>query len=218
MTKKITAILGDFYHQAELAVQSLEAAMKKLSIEAEIDYITIDELSHNLNSNPDLMILFAENRLNPEDEEVLTWMDETIAKNIQQYVQNGGNWLAWHSGLASYENVKTYTDILKGYFIHHPEQHQQVTYTVDGEAMIIDQDTSFTCLDEHYFVEVNEADTNVFLRSKSVDGESIAGWHHSYGEGKVVCLTPAHIEAGLLQPSFLNILSQVIDWCLQDKE
>src|SRR5690625_7456011 len=85
MTKKITAILGDFYHQADLAVQSLEAAMKKLSIEAEIDYITIDELSHNLNSNPDFMILFAEIRMNQENEEVLNLMVATIDKIILKY-------------------------------------------------------------------------------------------------------------------------------------
>lgn len=216
MPKQVTAILGDFYHQPDVAVQAFEAAINRLANQVEINYVTVDDLVNNLNHHPDLVILFSENRLNPEDDHVVTWMDEAMAAQINTYIQNGGSWLAWHSGLASYENIKTYTDMVKGYFIHHPPKHQQVTYTADGSASIIGSDTTFTCLDEHYFVSVKEEETNVFLRSSSVDGHSIAGWNHHYGQGKVACLTPAHLEAGLLHPSFTEILSQVIKWCLLD--
>src|SRR5690625_783926 len=117
MPKKITAILGDFYHQPDVAIQSLEAAIKSLAFDVKVDYLSFDDLANNLENHPDLVVLFAENRINPEDDEIHTWMDEEVADQINTYIQHGGSWLAWHSGLASYENVKSYTEILKGHFI-----------------------------------------------------------------------------------------------------
>ncbi|MGO5012432.1 hypothetical protein ACTQ5K_11295 [Niallia sp. Sow4_A1] len=47
----------------------------------------------------DAGILFSENRVNPTDDKVNTWMTEEITSGIIQYVETGGDWLAWHSEL-----------------------------------------------------------------------------------------------------------------------
>lgn len=217
MPKKITAVLGDFYHNKNLAVQSLEKAVNMLGAHEKVHltYLTVNELTKNLQEKPDVVILFAENRLNPEDEQINTWMNDHIAVEIKDYVKNGGSWMAWHSGLASYEKIEDYTELLKGYFIHHPEEHQLVQYTAEVNTNIINPDLSFEFIDEHYFVHVKEDETNIYLRSSSVDGKSIAGWQHTYGSGKVTCLTPAHLEEGLLNVTFLKLLSEQIKWCLR---
>lgn len=212
MVKKIFAVLGDYYHEQDLAIKSLEKAIDKLKVQ--VTYLSVGEVVTRLNEQPDLVILFAENRLNPEDENVETWMTAKEARVIEEYVASGGSWLAWHSGLASYENIDQYTKLLRGYFLSHPDKHQMVKYTLDPNATITEKQFEFEYLDEHYFVKVEEEQTNVFLRSDSVDGASIAGWHHAYGEGKVLCLTPAHLEEGLMHEQFLQIFNQSIKWCL----
>lgn len=214
MPKKVTAVLGDFYHRKDIAIQSLEVVIDQLDEQIDINYLSVNELTDNLKEDPDVVILFAENRLNPEDETVKTWMSKEVATKINEYVANGGSWFAWHSGLASYDNIKEYTYLVKGYFIHHPEDHQVVTYTTSGDANVVQPNLSFEFLDEHYFVHVEEDETNVFLRSSSVDGTSLAGWKHTYGDGKVMCLIPAHLEEGLLNSEFLKIFSQALKWSL----
>lgn len=218
MAKKITAVLGDYYHEQALAVKSLEKAIIKLRVELnlkiEITHLPVTDLVAGLDDHPDIVVLFAENRLNPEDEDIETWMTIEEAIKINEYVANGGSWLGWHSGLASYENIKPYTTMLRGYFLSHPDKHQMVKYKIDPDAAVVEKELEFECLDEHYFVHVEEEQTKIFMRSYSVDGSSIAGWRHEYGEGKVLCLTPAHLEEGLMHQQFLQVLTQSVKWCL----
>ncbi|MCT2537889.1 ThuA domain-containing protein [Aquibacillus koreensis] len=209
MAKRIVAVLGDFYHKREWSERALEAAVEPLE-DIKIEYKSREELVESLDTNPDAVILFAENRINPEDEQVNTWMDDDAAEAIQSYVQNGGGWLAWHSGLASYDHIKGYTDMLHGFFKFHPQQHQQVTYTVKQPTDLIKDTEQFTFLDEHYFVECDEDNTNVFLTTESVDGASIGGWEHDFGKGHVISFVPAHLEEGLMDPAVQEMLMKAI--------
>lgn len=215
MPKRIIAVLGDYYHEKDIAVKSLEKAMlnlrSKLNEEIEITYTSVEDLVASLTKEPDLVILFAENRLNPDAENIETWMTSEDASRINEYVEHGGSFLAWHSGLASYENIVNYMNMLKGRFLSHPDEHQLVTYKTSSE---INNQSDYAFLDEHYFVKVQEEKTDVFLTSHSVDGESIAGWRHEYGKGKVLCLVPAHLKEGLLNESFIQTLSKSLKWCL----
>ncbi|MCM3110987.1 ThuA domain-containing protein [Lederbergia lenta] len=206
MSNRIVAMLGDYYHKQEWAVQALNKALENIS-EIDVEYKQTDNLIKMLESKPKLVILFKENRLNPEDENVKLWMNKEVALAISQYVKEGGVWIAWHSGLASYDDIEKYTSMLKGHFVHHPEKHQRVTYTTEIGTEIIDCHEKFAFVDEHYFVDCDEEKTNIFLRSESVDGSSIAGWTHEYGKGRVICLTPAHLQEGLLHPMMITLLS-----------
>ncbi|MBS4220351.1 ThuA domain-containing protein [Bacillus sp. FJAT-49711] len=212
MTKRIIAMVGDFYHKEEWAVASLNKALEELQ-GVTIEYTSAENIIEHLQSKPDAVVFFKENRLNPQDEKIQTWMDDEVASAISQYVQEGGGWIAWHSGLASYENIEIYTSMLKGYFEFHPDKHQIVTYKA-VEGMSLTNYSDFEFLDEHYFVVCDEENTNVFLTSESVDGSSIAGWTHEYGKGRVVCLTPAHLEEGLLHPMTTTLLAKSIELSL----
>ncbi len=209
MTKRVLAILGDFYHEEKLSKRSFEHAIEQLN-QVEVEYATVKELVDKLKTKPDVVVLFAENRLNPQEPQVETWMDEGAAKAINSYVNEGGGWIAWHSGLASYEQFEDYTTVLKGYFKYHPADHQVVTYFERENMGLNSNEETFSFLDEHYFVYCDEENTNVFLKSESVDGTSIAGWEHKFGKGQVVCFTPAHREEGLLHPTTVKLLANAI--------
>ena len=211
--KRILTILGDYYHPEKYSKAALEQALVLLNEKEEIECIDIQvsQLKEELEKQPDAVILFKEDRINPNDENVDTWMTKEIGEAITQYVKNGGGWLAWHSGLASYSIEGAYVKMLKGHFEYHPVNHPQVKYThVQGDHPF--GSISFEIKDEHYFVKVNEAETNVFLESDSEEGHSIAGWYHDYGKGRVCVLAPAHNEAGLLNADFTQLLAKTIEW------
>lgn len=214
MTSTITAVVGDFFHEESWIRSSLEEALHRHGLydAIRIRYATYGQLSERLAEKPDAVILFMEDRLNPRDPEIMRWMSPEIARQIADYVEQGGRWLGWHSGLASYEKIDGYIGMLRGHFKFHPKEHSEVTYMTSANGLGIPEHVRFSFVDEHYFVECDEANTNIFLRSSSKDGESIAGWHHSFGQGKVCCLTPAHTKDGLSSPDFLAILGPILRW------
>ncbi|WP_141500494.1 ThuA domain-containing protein [Paenibacillus luteus] len=212
--KIIAALVGDYYHKEELARASLQGALAEPIASGALQLLLVSDTEHLisvLDDKPDAVILFAENRVAPEAQPDLHWMTPDIEARIVQYVDEGGGWLAWHSGLASYPADGSYTGMLRGYFLSHPEQHKRVTYLAANGQL----DKAFEFVDEHYFVHCEEENTEVFLRSSSVDGSSIAGWRHPYGAGKISCLTPAHREEGLLHPDFLRLLKAEAEWLVE---
>jgi type 1 glutamine amidotransferase len=215
--KRIVAILGDYYHPYEWIKSSLDQALNELSEMEQIELveITTDQLEDELKQNPDGVILFKENRLNPTDNVVNHWMNDAVQKSISDYIESGGGLLAWHAGLASYPTEGQYVKMLRGYFEYHPVEHQVVYYTGTQESDSLNT-VDFDFKDEHYFVEVDEKNTTVFLKSSSVDGTSIGGWRHSYGNGRVCCLTPAHNREGLLASNFTFVLGETIKWVMKN--
>ncbi|MFC5466940.1 ThuA domain-containing protein [Lederbergia graminis] len=204
MKKRVVALVGDFYHPKEVAISALNKALLNLP-EVELEYASENELLEKLETQPDAVILFKLNKLNPQDEHVITWMDEELAATVSDYVDAGGGWFAWHSGIASFQNVQTYTEMIKGYFEHHPAP-KDITYKPVSGSSIVENVEEFTIFDEHYFVVCEEEKTNIFLTSESEDGASIAGWTHEYGKGSVVCLTPSHFEEGTTHPAVIDML------------
>ena len=213
--KQICAAVGDYYHPEDFIKPSLEMALQPLTEAGlcRLKYISVEQLAAELPNKPDAIILFRENRVNPKDESIVHWLTEDMSSAIARYVEEGGGWLAWHSGLASYPVHSSYIGMLKGHFEFHPAQHQIVRYT----GFLPDEPggaVSYDILDEHYFVSCREEQTNVFLRSESVDGSSIGGWMHAYGKGRVCCLTPAHNKEGLLHPESVRLLRSCIRYVL----
>lgn len=213
--KRIAAYIGDYYHPAKPIRQALESA---LHVELKDGSLAIrfaespEQLTDWLERDEaDAAILFAEDRVAPEEDPEKTWMNDEKAARIVRFVERGGGWLAWHSGLASYPEEGVYVRMLKGHFVMHPAEHQAVRYAPEGEAV---PPGSFEIADEHYFVHCDEAETEVFLRSESVDGRSVAGWRHRFGNGRVCCLTPAHRPAGLADEAFQSALRACARWTI----
>lgn len=214
--KKALAVIGDFYHDRDLIQQSLNEILSPLITEGvvQLEYCEPKLIGESLNGNPpDIMILFAEDRIDPQNEPELRFMTPEISKQIAAYVDQGGAWIAWHAGMASYDEGSEYVTMLRGYFVHHPIENDEVTYQpVVNKYNLGMNRAPFSFLDEHYFVKCDEANTNVFLHSSSKDGESPAGWVHTYGKGRVGCITPAHRSEGLLHPSFIVCMRDLFGW------
>lgn len=217
--KRIIAILGDHYHDEGILKQSLNKAFNSLKTESEhikLEYIKVGQLTEKLQERPDAVILSKTNKLNPTKLSVEYWLDPKLEKQICQYVDQGGGWFVWHSGLSSYEYLEGYYSMVRGKFDYHPPEHLIVNYQYNESSEMIRKDNqSFQVKDEHYFVTCEESQTNVFLHAISQKGKTIAGWKHVYGKGRVICLTPSHTTEGLLNPEFSQLLLMSVKWCCQ---
>lgn len=220
-TYRIYAVVGDYYHRADWLEQALKATVNVLQERAgaaeaeqgsaayELRMVPYDKLRQAMEEQrPDVLVISKEERLLPEGPEPGSWLDREEQLMLEQYVASGGALMAWHSGLA-YQTDGIYRRMLRGYFLHHPEQ-RIVSYEHVPGSLELGNGAAFAFKDEHYFVHCEEAETQVFLRSKSEDGESIAGWTHEYGKGRVLCLTPAHTLEGLTNRALLELLADCL--------
>ncbi len=204
--KKILTLLGDYYHNHDIFFKTLEEVLKPF-LDMKIIDSTVENFLNHIKENPSFVVIARENRLNPEDEDIKTWMDDYIEQEIVRYVEKGGVLLSWHSGLAGYSPDSSYIKLLRGYFKYHPEKQKEVRYY--SKDLFLDKKIDFKIVDEQYFVECDEKNTNIFLISESIDGRSIAGWTHNFGKGRVICLTPCHGD-GLKDKNFRELLIRII--------
>ncbi|HOJ92302.1 MAG TPA: ThuA domain-containing protein [Dictyoglomaceae bacterium] len=210
--RKITALLGDFYHPEEYFKEALDYVVNDEALkDVKLSCINISEFLSNIQEKPNMIIIGRENKIEPTKEDSEIWMNSEIEVAILNYVKDGGIIFAWHSGLASYDPEGIYVkDILRGYFKYHPEKKMVKYY---GKLFEKDKNIEFQLIDEHYFVHCDEERTNVFLFSESEDGKSVAGWYHNYEKGKIICLTPAHNES-LKDENFRIFLKELIKWLI----
>ena len=209
--KKIIALVGDYYHEQSMCKQALNQATEQFD-DLSLEYTDENQFIGRLGENPDAVIIFKGNKLNPKDQHPDTWLNEEDAKKLAKYVEDGGALFAWHSGIASYE-VDAYVNLLKGKFTHHPPQ-KMIRYQTCPSTNFFADEFEYTLYDEHYFIECNEEEVDVFLRSYSEDGESIAGWTYHYGKGRVLCLTPSHNEEALLHDQTQFMIHSAIKKCI----
>ncbi|WP_164988956.1 hypothetical protein [Fictibacillus sp. S7] len=78
---KIFAIFGDYYHKGEWAKTLLNQAISWKEIE--IIEVQAEEIKDRLAEQPDAVILFKENRVNPQDENVHHWMRMKRKKRLR---------------------------------------------------------------------------------------------------------------------------------------
>jgi len=218
MEKKVFAFLGDFYHQRapmEKAVQKAISDLENASLVSQL--ATAENINLALDADPAMIILGAENRINPQDEVIEFWLTNELDDKLETYVASGGNLVVLHSALASYPADSKYRKMIKGEFISHPPEHVKVRYYTSAEEGILSGDAGYDyeVIDEFYVVDVDTEETNVFLYSEcEVYGEGLGGWYHDYGKGKVVCVVPTHNVEGFEHEETLRLYRDAIEWGL----
>lgn len=213
MEKAVYIVAGDFYHERAPIEACIRAGVALAGGDIRPESIEFSDLKEVLLRKPGLLIISASGVINPQDANAVSWLTNELDETITEYVRAGGSLLAMHTGMASYKPESGYIKMLGGYFLMHPEVNQVVRYFSD-DAGTSDIKCDFSVPDEHYFVNCDEENTQVFLRSESPDGHAPAGWRHCYGEGRVLCLTPTHRTEGLTNPDMISLLGGCVGWCL----
>lgn len=205
---KLLVICGDTWHPAE----TVRAGLKPLESETR----QFDWLEDSRGWSPDrlkdqqVVIVAKSNQVSPTNP--AEWMDENSQLALADFVRRGGGLLAIHAGTALYDKATHFRRLLGGVFSHHPEQCP-VSMEMSPNHPLNTGIEPFRLVDEHYFMALDDHFAEVFLTTRSEQGEQPGGWARSEGKGHVAVITPGHNLAIWLHPSFQQLLRNTIAWC-----
>jgi len=137
------------------------------------------------------------------------WLSPASENILPDYVRSGGGLLVVHAGISRYEKLPQMNALIGGAFVRHPDPCAVTVEPKPGHSMTA-KVSAFTVEDEHYFVSMNDAETEVFLHALSINGVQPAGWRRTEGRGRVCVLTPGHNLQVLLHPEFQKLLSNAV--------
>ena len=137
-----------------------------------------------------------------------------VQQEFLNYVKSGNGLLVLHSGTAGYENTWTLRRLMGGVFREHPDQCP-VTVEPQSPNPLTKGVLAFTLKDEHYFMELDDDQAEVFVKTISEHGVQPGGWRRNEGKGRVCVLTPGHNLEIWQHPSYQKLLLNSIHWCSQ---
>jgi type 1 glutamine amidotransferase len=206
-------LVGDYYHEPA----AIEAMLRLVLVERGI----VGTFFREPAAFPwaglggyDLAVVAKDARAKPEASEE-RWSVEAYENALDGYVEKGGKLLVLHNGLACYDPEGTYSRLVRGRFLFHPAEHPKFHIRGAEERPAPERASFFEIEDEMYFVQVDSANTEVFLRTYSPDyGSSAAAWRHRRGKGGVFCFTPGHTVAVLSDPAYRRVVLGGLEWLM----
>ena len=156
-----------------------------------------------------VVVLAKSNVVSARDER--PWLTADSQRVFQDCVRRGNGLVVIHSGASRYEKLPAMNALIGGAFVGHPDLCAVTMEPRSGHALTAGV-APFTVRDEHYFMSLDEAQADVFLRSRSEHGVQPAGWTRNEGAGRVCVLTPGHNLEVWLHPSFQKLLSNALSW------
>jgi uncharacterized protein len=204
---RVLVICDDRWHPAE----TVRGGLAPLDGDYEFDWIENagDWSADRLADYP--VVLFSKSN-NVSQEDQTRWMSAEVEQAFHDYVQNGGGLFVVHSGTAGYRDTPVLRALMGGVFEHHPPQCPVTMHPQEGHPLTKDAG-SFSMMDEHYFMQLDAADAEVYMTTSSEHGEQPGAWTLSKGVGRVCVLTPGHNVEVWLHPSFQALLRNGIQWC-----
>jgi type 1 glutamine amidotransferase len=157
-----------------------------------------------------LVILTKANNVSATDK--TPWASAEVAAAFQEYVRAGNGLLVIHSGSAGYRELPGLRSLMGGAFAMHPPQCP-VTVTGQIGHPLAEGSAPFTLVDEHYHMDLDDAQADVFLTASSEHGDQPAGWTRAEGAGRVCVLTPGHNVEVWLHPSYQVLIGNALRWC-----
>ena len=163
----------------------------------------------SLNQYPLVIFSKANNRSQVDHE---PWASEETGKAFVNFVAAGNGLLILHSGTALYDNAPSLCRLMGGVFTGHPPQCP-VTVAPRPDHPLTAGSETFTLKDEHYMMEMNDPNVDLFLDTESEHGRQPAGWTRTEGDGRVCVLTPGHNPEVWRHPPYQALLRNSLAWC-----
>jgi len=207
---KILIITGDYWHAPGPMEHGLRHALSPLkpAIDA---IVNPDDFPLDAIGGYDLVILARDG--NHTWKQGHAWLSEDQESRIEQYVTAGGRLLGIHSGLCTYSKNGPLRRVMKGHFVSHPPETDVLISAALPDHPVCRGIEPFTVFDEQYVVDVDPAQTTVFLHSTTPTLKAIiAGWTHPVGKGLFVGLTPGHTRPVLGHPMMTRVIRQAVEW------
>ncbi len=198
----------DSAHPASLTRGGL-AALEDCDLEFDWVEDTAEWRPESLSQYPLVIFSKANNRSQADHE---PWANEETGRAFVDFVGAGNGLLVLHSGTALYDNAPSLCRLMGGIFTGHPPQCP-VTVAPRADHPLAAGSEPFTLKDEHYMMEMNDPNVDLFLYTESEHGRQPAGWTRTEGEGRVCVLTPGHNLEVWRHPSYQSLLLNSLAWC-----
>ncbi|MEM7134100.1 MAG: ThuA domain-containing protein [Chloroflexota bacterium] len=140
------------------------------------------------------------------------WATEETGAAFANYVNQGNSILFLHSGTALYNDSPSLCHLMGGIFVGHPAQCPVTVEPQKGHPLTAGS-SAFTDKDEHYQMEMNDPNVDLFLNTTSEHGTQPGGWTRTQGTGRVCVLTPGHNLPIWHHPSYQALLRNSLGWC-----
>ncbi|HZJ56816.1 MAG TPA: ThuA domain-containing protein [Clostridia bacterium] len=213
----VLVLCDDYWHPGEV----IEMGIKPLEgPEFHFDFVKAakDILTPEMIAEYQVIVCCKGNSINAANRS--PWLTDDVTevttKEFEDYVKNGGGFLAVHSGNTSREGDE-YTEFVGNYFVGHPPRCD-VNVNITGEHPIVDGVKDFTIRDEHYNIHVTADDiTELFTTTSETGGTQMGGYTREMGQGRLCVLTPGHILDVWKHDEFKKIFLNAIRWCGKKK-
>jgi type 1 glutamine amidotransferase len=140
------------------------------------------------------------------------WITAENEDAFGEYVRSGKGLLVIHSGLAEYPDLPLMRGVMGGAFASHPPQCPVTVERRDDHPLTAGI-APFSVFDEHYMIDLDDDQADVFLTTTSQHGTQPGGWTRTEGTGRVCALTPGHNVEVWLDPAYQALLRNALCWC-----
>lgn len=240
---RVLALIGDRYHNSDYIRVSLDQLFNKLGLP--VDYTTnYDHLSRGSLKDYQLFVCFRdgmiwpggylgpdsypyeqdlENRGDFPKETPKNWITEEQGEAVKDFVAAGNGFYSLHNNSHVSLSSKNYREVMGGAYIGHPPQRPFKVRIVHQDHPITQGIRDFMVNDEQHYVTYDKDPKNIILRAENIDGltyenlgtESISGWAHEYGKGRVVFTAVGHNIHAMWQPEYFKIQKNAVRWLLK---
>ena len=211
---KILIACDDYWHPAEV----IEKGLNFLEADGhELHFVkdAKDILTPELVAEYPLFINTKMNQIGSGNQNA--WFDRDAAefqvKDLEDYVRNGGGFLAIHAGNSYYwKETEDYCRFNGCAFVTHPPRCA-ITVRPVKEHPITEGISEFLIRDEHYAVDHLAEDAEVLFESTSeTGGTQIAGYVRQMGNGRLCSLMPGHIYSVFQNKTYQEVIRRAIAW------
>ena len=204
----ILVLCDDKWHPAQVPQKGL-VGLEKFGFE--FDWVkNANDWSAEQMAAYTAIILTKSNHVSSTDE--TSWMSDSVQQAFLDYVKNGNGMLVIHSGTAEYKQMAVLRALMGGVFSDHPDQCPVMVEPLAGHPLT-EESESFTLVDEHYMMDLDDDQADIFLHTKSEHGTQPGGWRRHEGNGRVCVMTPGHNLEVWQHRSYQRLLLNALRWC-----
>lgn len=214
---RILVLCDDLWHPAEIIERGI-AALETERYAFDIVKTAKDILTPEYIARYPMILCCKSNCINQGNS--APWFEEGVTEvmpaDFERYVRAGGGFLAVHSSLVYGENAE-FGEMLGSAFVSHPPRCEVQVHVTQAAHPVAQGVEGFSARDEHYIIEMNAPDADVFLESTSEKGgRQTAGYTRTIGAGRICVLTPGHTLAVWENPQFQRLLLNAMAWCMKE--
>ncbi len=200
-------LIGDYESAKWHSMKGFDALISNLYKDGKWTLVKTDELTSSIDFSTYRVVVSLCDQWTP--------LEENVAINLTNYLNNGGSLLMIHQGI-SLQSTPQLKPLLGGSFNGHP-QEALLSYRISNPTLDFTKNISdFQAFEEPYDCALDGKTNTIEFLNYSHQGRIIpAGWYRSQSIGHIVYLSPGHHLETLKNPAYQTLIKQTLEWLIQ---